>query len=236
MRRRAPFFTLLALSGAAAWPVSSAWAVDAETAAKINPFKPANTGGAAAPAANESVEFAGVSQVGKVTQLIIHDKTAKKSRWISVGETVEGISVLKYDPRLEQVVVKVNGAEKTLPLRKGSGPVNTPAPVASLPPAAGFAVPTPPPVGAAAAQPPQAMPLPAAAPADPSTQAAAKPAGPATPETQAKQETEARMLVSDLLEIGMAQRKAYEEAQRRAAEGKSQPAAAEGPPPAQPAK
>lgn len=35
--------------------------------------------------------------------------------------------------------------------------------------------------------------------------------------TQAEQEREARMLVSDLLEIGLQQRKAYEEAQRKAA-------------------
>jgi hypothetical protein len=43
-----------------------------------------------------------------------------------------------------------------------------------------------------------------------------KPA-PTTPAQEAiiKQETEARNLVSDLLEIGMAQRRAYEEAQRR---------------------
>jgi hypothetical protein len=46
----------------------------------------------------------------------------------------------------------------------------------------------------------------------------AKPPPPAIPETQQKQEMEARMLVSDLLEIGMAQRRAYEEAQRKAAE------------------
>ena len=37
--------------------------------------------------------------------------------------------------------------------------------------------------------------------------------------TNEEKATEARMLVSDLLEIGMVQRKAYEEAQRRAAAG-----------------
>lgn len=45
--------------------------------------------------------------------------------------------------------------------------------------------------------------------------------GPSTPisrAVQAEQEKEARMLVSDLLEIGIQQRKAYEEAQRKAAE------------------
>jgi hypothetical protein len=56
--------------------------------------------------------------------------------------------------------------------------------------------------------------------------APAKPPGPPIPEAQLKQETEARMLVSDLLEIGMAQRKAYEEAQRKAAESTPNPAAA----------
>jgi hypothetical protein len=40
--------------------------------------------------------------------------------------------------------------------------------------------------------------------------------------TQAEQEREARMLVSDLLEIGMQQRKAYEEAQRKAAQQRGQ--------------
>lgn len=58
----------------------------------------------------------------------------------------------------------------------------------------------------------------------------AAPGGPATvstlpalakPGSQAEQEREARMLVSDLMEIGMQQRKAYEEAQRKAAQQKA---------------
>jgi hypothetical protein len=68
--------------------------------------------------------------------------------------------------------------------------------------------------------------------------AAPKPEGPATPPSIAKQEEDARMLVSDLLEIGMAQRKEYEEKQKRAASGE-QNAASTPPPapaPAQPAK
>ena len=43
------------------------------------------------------------------------------------------------------------------------------------------------------------------------------PQPPPAPGSVAQQETEARMLVSDLLEIGMQQRKAYEEAQKKAA-------------------
>ena len=165
--------------------------------------------------------------MGKTTHLIFHDKAAKKNRWVALGETVEGISVVKYDDRLEQAVVKINGTEKTLPLRKGKGPANAPATITPLPAAAGFAVASP-------AQPLQDVPAPAGAVDPTSNQAPQKPAGPPTPEVQAKQETEARMLVSDLLEIGMAQRRAYEEAQRRSAEGKSQPAANEQQ--AQPAK
>jgi hypothetical protein len=42
------------------------------------------------------------------------------------------------------------------------------------------------------------------------------PQPPPAPGSIAQQETEARMLVSDLLEIGIQQRKAYEDAQKKA--------------------
>jgi hypothetical protein len=57
-----------------------------------------------------------------------------------------------------------------------------------------------------------------AAPASPSIAGTVEPAPLLT---QAEQEREARMLVSDLLEIGLQQRKAYEEAQRKAAASKA---------------
>ena len=202
-----------------------------------NPFLPKNTAGPAATSAHETIEFAGVSQIGKTTHLIFQDKLAKKNRWVGIGETVEGISVLNYDARLEQAVVKINGTQKTLALRKGTGPVssNAATSVVPPPPAASFNVPPP-----TVAQTPQlgAMPPPAM-PVDPAAQVASQPAGPKpasnTPEGQVKAETEARMLVSDLLEIGMAQRKAYEEQQRRAAEGKTgQPTPPAAPAPPQP--
>lgn len=216
MLRRVPPLSLLALTLAAAAP-----AIAANSPSK-NPFLPANTSAPGAVSAHESIEFAGVSQMGKTTTLIFLDKAAKKSRWVGIGETVEGISVVDYDPRREQAVVKVNGTQKTLALRKAAGPANSAGltSVVPPPPAAGFNVAPPAPVAPV----PQILPAPAP-PVDPAAQAAApgaapKPA-PNTPEAQVKAETEARMLVSDLLEIGMAQRKAYEEQQRRAAEGKS---------------
>lgn len=190
---------------------------------KKSPFE--LRGGAAAPtaAANETIEFAGVSSIGKKTDLIFYDKTAKKSHWIAKGETKEGIEVLNYDAVRDEAVVKINGVTKTLALRKGGGPSGVARTIASSP--VGFNTVAP------AAEPgpvPVQVPVPNASTTTavaPTAEAAASPtpAAPATPaEIQTRQETEARMLVSDLLEIGMAQRRAYEEAQRKAAEGTPQ--------------
>ena len=86
-----------------------------------------------------------------------------------------------------------------------------------------FAIPTPPSISAPSA--PSAQPGTAPGAADATAASGpttltdpAKPAAPVVAPTIARQEEEARMLVSDLLEIGMAQRKAYEEAQKKAAE------------------
>ena len=171
---------------------------------KSSPFLPPAAAGVPTAAASETIEFAGVSSVGKHTDLIFHNKSTKKSHWIALGETKEGITVLNYDDRREQAVIKLNGVEKILTLRKGSGTSKSPA--GSMP----MIMQAPAPASGPVVQPVAAVPEPI--PVVP------KPEGPPTPETQLKQETEARMLVSDLLEIGMAQRKAYEEAQRKAAD------------------
>lgn len=167
----------------------------------------------------ETLEFAGVSTLGKRTDLVIHDKVAKKSRWIGLGETLDGITVLNYDARLEQVVVRANGTEKVLSLRKASGPVNAPLPVV----APGPPIPRQPEPDATPLTPTAPMLMPAGQPAAATAQDLPRP----TPTVQARQEEEARMLVSDLLEIGMAQRKAYEEAQKR---GSGQKAPGSNPP------
>jgi hypothetical protein len=192
---------------------------------KESPFK--LRGGPAAPAASvsETIEFAGVSSIGKKTDLIFYDKTTKKSHWITPGETKEGIAVINYDEGREEAVVKINGVQKTLALRKPSGPVGTARAVAHQP--SGFNTPAPVALPSPVAVQPATENFPAAAntagPAanagDSAAQANAAPSTPA--QVQQKQETEARMLVSDLLEIGMAQRRAYEEAQRKAAQGNS---------------
>src|SRR5688572_14588227 len=94
-------FTLVSL-------LLAAPALAAESGSKLTKESPFESRGAAAATAtaNETIEFAGVSLVGKKTDLIFYDKTTKKSHWIGEGETKEGIAVLRYDDRRDQAVVK----------------------------------------------------------------------------------------------------------------------------------
>jgi hypothetical protein len=193
---------------------------------KGSPFMPAGGGGAAASAPNEVIEFAAVRTIGSKTEINLYDTQGKKGHWIAVGATADGMTVVGYDARREQVTAKIGDAQKTLPLRKARAAAGGPSPLVLSQPAMSFN--TPPPV----AQPAVAMPLPAtnsapgaenaiiAAP----TQPAPTPAQPTTPLSIARQEEEARMLVSDLLEIGMAQRKVYEEKQKQASDPNAVPA------------
>jgi hypothetical protein len=185
--------------------VVSAYAADLP---KGSPFGQA--GATATPATPGDLEFAGVSTVGKKTMINLYNKQSKESFWVEAGTTKNGVTVVKYDSPHDQVTIRQNGVEKLLPLRAPSAVVSGPtAPVSALAPA-------------------QTEPAPA-----PSTPGAAAPTTTSTTSlSQARQEEEARMLVSDLLEIGMAQRRAYEEARRKAAAGQTgqpaqQPAAAQ---------
>lgn len=184
-------------------------------ASKASPFMPPTAAAqvAAAGDSGETLEFAGISSVGSRTDFIVHDRSSKKTFWIGMGETKNGIALVSHDPKRDILTLTANGIRKQLPLRRvatGAGrPGATPVVLnqAPSPLQSDTSVIAPPP-------PPPALPSPSqdTAPAV----AEAKPA-PTTPAQEAilKQETEARNLVSDLLEIGMAQRRAYEEAQRR---------------------
>jgi hypothetical protein len=193
---------------------------------KASPFMPpANA--ATAPTAvdsGETLEFAGISSVGSRTDYIVHDRTAKKSHWLGMGETKNGIALVSHDARRDVLTISANGVQKQLPLRKAAASGNRP-PVAPLvtvsqstnPSSTDSSVISPPP---SLPQPPSPQPV---------TSAQTEPRPAPSQETIVKQETEARMLVSDLLEIGMAQRRAYEEAQRRSASGNQSDAQPEAP-------
>lgn len=193
---------------------------------KGSPFMAAGPA-AATFAPNETIEFAAVRTIGKQTDINLYDTQGKKTHWIPVGGTVDGMTVVGYDARREVVMAKIGGVDKTLPLRKSRAAGGGPAPMMTAP---AMSFNTPPPAQETFVQKIQPPP-PASAPAATGetplaapTQPAPTPAQPAVPLTIARQEEEARMLVSDLLEIGMAQRKAYEEKQKQAADPNAAPA------------
>lgn len=204
--------------------LGAALRASAQSGSAASPFMPP-AAAMVSTAPSENLEFAGLNVMGDKTFVSVFDKQTKKGRWISVGGSDSGISVLAYDPRREQIVVKSGDIQKTLTLRKSSGAANAPTPVAVMPPPVGFNVAAPPLDVVKIQPPPPASPADSAgapSPATPPGEAApAKAEAPAKPLTVARQEEEARMLVSDLLEIGMAQRKAYEEAQKKAAAGQT---------------
>lgn len=171
---------------------------------KDSPFLPAAGTAAAGQATAPSYQFVGMTVVGKDTLLGITRQSDKRSVWIPVGKTVADITAVTFNPQTDTAVIRTDGQVLTLTMRHSTV-------------AAGAA--TPPPAFAS-------VPIAVAPPATPDTPAAAP--APAPPATQEEKETEARMLVTDLLEIGQRQRQAYEEAQRqaaaRAASGKAPPA------------
>ncbi len=154
------------------------------------------------PAASEGDFVAvGVLRAGEKTQIGIVNKKTNKNFWVAVGETVERFEILSADLANETVLARFQGQSLTLKLRPPE--VGKAAPAVAVAPAARPAVPPAspwaPPPGLGNGAPPAPPPGPPQS-------------GPLTP---ADQEREARMLVSDLLEIGMQQRKAYEDAQKR---------------------
>jgi hypothetical protein len=163
----------------------------------VSPFLPAaGAASTASTAAPKAYELEGVSTTSRGTQVCIYDVQGKHSHWIEVGKTVGDVQVVSYDSASGQAVIAVRGSQMSLAMRKAT--------FSNAQGAAGLSI---------AIQPAAPNPAPTAV-LPPTTVGAAQPTPPQT--EQAKQEREARMLVSDLLEIGMQQRKAYEEAQKKA--------------------
>lgn len=171
--------------------IAVATAVGAADLPGASPFvPPAGAAPNAEPAAAE-YELVGMTSVGTETLLSIQRRSEGRSVWIPVGKTVAEITVVKYDSAKEEAEIRVGTQVLTLPMRKSSVRDGTGIPAAARPASGRAVAPIPP------------------APA---------PAVPTKPLTaQEEKEMEARMLVSDLLEIGLQQRKAYAAAQREAA-------------------
>jgi hypothetical protein len=163
-----------------------------------SPFGPAGGAAGGAGGTPEAYELAGSTVQGKDVAVCIFERQAKHTRWIPVGGITDGIRVISFDAAHDVAVVSVEGAIKELTMRKP-----TIAPLGSQ--------------SMAVAEP--------AAPAPPPAQIVGNAAGGAPKSAQAiaQEQREARMLVSDLLEIGVQQRKAYQEAKRKGADASPQP-------------
>ncbi len=164
----------------------------ADSSRNASPFLP--PAGAAAPTQKEpsAYSFAGMTVVGGETLLSITRESDKRSTWIPLGKTVGDITAISYDAKKDEAVIRADGRELTLTIRKAvvvSAPTHRPPPYLATQPAAN---------------------APAVAPAP-------EPVKMPAMNQQEEKEMEARMLVSDLLEIGQQQRRAYEAAQREAA-------------------
>jgi len=143
----------------------------------------------------------GVVGMERSTRIGILDMRTRKSVWIPLGQTIGGIEAVSHNPRTDEVVVRVNGTLQMLSLRMPS--INA-APLSEVSASAPLVPPFHP--SPASQTPPPGLPPYAPNP----SQVSIKPLG-----NPAEQERDARMLVSDLLEIGMQQRKAYQDAQKK---------------------
>jgi hypothetical protein len=151
--------------------------------AKDSPFlSPGEESPGSASGARPAFELAGGSVTSSGSEVCIYDVNAKRSHWIGVGDADGAIQVVSYDAAGDQAVVRIDGVQQTLDLRKEAASPNP----SSITPfvAAGATV-----TGARE---------------------------PVISVEEARARRESRMLVTDLMDIGMRQRQAHEAALRQA--------------------
>jgi len=184
----------------------SAWSVRAEPPSADEAGNDAAAAEAAATgvADDAGYAFVGVVATAQGTLLSILREADNLSFWIPVGGTRDDVTVVSYDARAERAVIRTAGQTLTLPLRD-AGVAPGENEIAAAPSPAEETGETVPP-----SEPPASADGDNAAPAAPE----AEPPEPS--DAEAEQATEARMLVSDLLDIGQQQREAYEAAQKAA--------------------
>ncbi len=177
-------FSQLALIAVAAVFLAPALSRAQTKIAASSPFIPAEGGAVfAAPENSSTHELVGIFGSSKQTLVGITDKATRKSIWVPVGKSADGVEVISCDAKHDRAVVKIGGVVQTLNMRSSS------------PSGSGMSIPV-----------------------------VANTSGTVQSGMQAEQEREARMLVSDLLEIGIQQRKAYEQATKLAADQTSRKA------------
>jgi hypothetical protein len=157
-----------------------------------SPFAPAGAMASVGNSPAEAYELAGSSVQGGAVSVCIFERQKKHSQWIPVGGDVDGVHVISYDASHDVAIVTISGSRKELSMRKSVVASTNASPAGRTPIAIGGPIDMPVPIASAPNQ---------------------------TGPTAIQDQKEARMLVSDLLEIGVQQRKAYQDAKLKAAQG-----------------
>jgi hypothetical protein len=192
---------------------ASAGVAGVESLHERSPFVPPSAPQLANANANalSTFELTGILSVGGTPQFSVRDTSTGRSFWLSLGETQEGLTARSYDEAASSVVIEGRGARRNIVIREARVTTAPPPPVVTpLPPRQTASNPT---VAAGAAQPAV---QPVAPSAKKEAQAQLKDAKGRTNE---EAERDARLLVSDLMELSVQERKRYEENQRRIARG-----------------
>jgi len=172
--------------------------------------RPAPAAAAQAPAGDAelgALQLSGISSLGGTSMFNFVDPRSNKSFWVPLNGSTNGFSVTAFDEKTVTVTVARNGQVRSMQLRQ--------AQIAAMPTTTAVtASPTP---VSVPARPPGSPPMTVVRTAD-----GGEIANPKTPQEIAQAEMEARMMVSDLLEISMQERarqKALREAQQKAGQG-----------------
>lgn len=144
----------------------------------------------------EALELAGISIIGDEQRFNLVDTRSKKSFWIVPGTVENGIVIQSYDPETDTVLVRRGKFSKRLGLRQSQ--------IVAVDDSSG----KPPPIKTAPGVPDVKVP------------GVDEIKDPQTPEQVKQAEYEARMLVSDLLEISMQERARQRALREKAREGK----------------
>lgn len=183
------FSRLQILSSAVSAVLAGGLLLSPAAVAAQSPFVPPGSPAKAAPppARNsdlEALELSGISALGPEFRFNLINNKTKKSFWVGLNRTVSGFTITSYDPRNSSVVVTSGSGSRTISLRKASfvaqGPV---VPVAA-----------------------PLVPVEPFVPIPDSVEGVDEIKNPQTPDEIKQAEYEARMLVSDLLQISMQER------------------------------
>ena len=172
---------------------------------QVSPFAPPD---GPAPVADSqalgSIELTGILVMDKKPRFNLHDLASNRSFWILLGQSQNGLTATGYDAASNSVVVEGRGGVRAIRLKEARV-ISVPVPPSGMVANSGATMP--------GGQPrPIALPEPLPANLTPQQR------------VQRQQETEARMMVSDLLELSMQERARYQEQMRRRAAPPQNPA------------